>query len=293
MKLSAVKGDIRVERDGEFTSVGMMPRWRNGALVSVTNPIQVEKLAKGDFSGCVIVTRDLLSKIPAGLGAIVSEHPAEELYGIHNDLARGSTFYGSPSANEIDASAIVHPTAVIADRGVKIGKGCIVGPKAAILENSTLETGVVIGPGTVIGSEDALMNRKGSGSEKVLSTGGVIIGEKVEIHSNCNVSRAIFGGNTVVSTGTKFDNLIDIGQNAKIGERCFLAACASIGGNVDMGKEVWIGPNSTVSEGVTLGDNAYVTIGSVVVEDVGPNQKVSGNYAIDHTKFIEFIKKIR
>jgi UDP-3-O-[3-hydroxymyristoyl] glucosamine N-acyltransferase len=161
------------------------------------------------------------------------------------------------------------------------------------LENSTLNRDVVIGPGTIIGSEDTLLFRRGSSSEKVLSAGGVLIGEKVEIHANCSVSRAIFGGNTIISAGTKFDNLIDIGQNAKIGERCFLAACASIGADVEMGKEVWIGPNSTVSDGVTLGDSSFVTIGSVVVEDVGPNQKVTGNYAIDHAKFIEFLKKIR
>jgi len=293
MKLSGIKGDHRVERDGEFSSIGEMPRWRNGALLPVTSPIHIEKLAKGNFSGCVITARDLLPKIPAGLGVIVSEHPVEELYGIHNDLARGFAFYGSPSVNEIDQSAFIHPTAVIAGRGVKIGKGCIIGAKATILEDSTLEKNVVIGPGTVIGSEETLLLRRGSVSEKVLSVGGVIIENDVDIHSNCIVSRAIFEGNTVIGAGTKFDNLIGIGQNAKIGDRCFLAACASIGANVEMGNEVWIGPNSTVSEGVTLGDKAYVTIGAVVVEDVGPDQKVTGNYAIDHAKFIEFLKKIR
>jgi len=293
MKLSEIKGDLRVERDGGFTSIGMMPRWRNGALIPVENSIQIEKLAKGDFSGCVIATKSLLPKIPTTLGALISERPVEDLYGIHNDLVRKSAFYESPPANRIDGSAIVHPTAVIAGRGVRIGKGCIVGPKAAVLENSTLGERVVIGPGTVIGSEENLMLRRGSGSEKVLSAGGVLIDDDVEIHSNCSFNRAIFGGSTAIGAGSKIDNLIGIGQNARIGERCFLAACASIGPNVDMGKDVWIGPNSTVSEGVTIGDSAFVTMGAVVVEDVGADQKVSGNYAIDHDRFIEFLKKIR
>jgi hypothetical protein len=30
-----------------------------------------------------------------------------------------------------------------------------------------------------------------------------------------------------------------------------------------------------------------------VVEDMRPNQKVTGNYAFDHERFIEFLKKIR
>jgi acetyltransferase-like isoleucine patch superfamily enzyme len=293
MRLSEIKGDRHVERDGEFSSIGMMPRWRSGTLIPVTNPVHVDKLTKGNFRGCVITTRDILPKVPVGLGVLVSEHPAEELYGIHNDLVRGNTFYRALPANEIDDSAFIHPAAVIAGRGVKIGRGCIIGAKASILENSTLGKKVVIGPGTVIGSEETLLLKRGSESEKVLSVGGVTIEDDVEIHSNCIVSRAIFEGSTVIGAGTKFDNLIGIGQNTKIGNRCFLAACASIGANVEMGKEVWIGPNSTVSEGVTLGDRAFVTIGAVVVEDVGSDHKVTGNYAIDHSKFIEFLKKIR
>lgn len=200
---------------------------------------------------------------------------------------------GSHLENEIEVSAEIHPTAFIAGKGVRIGKGCIIGPKAVILEGSTLERNVMIGPGTVIGSEDSLLFMNGSGGEKVPSTGGVIIRDDVEIHANCNVCRGISGGVTEIGASTKVDNLVSIGQNAKIGERCLLVACASIGSNVDIGNEVWIGPNSTVSSGVTVGNNAYVTIGAVVVEDVKPNQKVTGNYAIDHEKFLEFLKKIR
>jgi len=293
MKLSEIKGSDRVERDGEFSSIAEMPRWRNGALIPVVHAAQIDRLSKGNFIGCVITTKDLLPKIPTNIGTIVSERPVEALYEIHNALVKGSVFYGSLSENKIDGSAEIHPTAIIAGKGVRIGKDCIIGPKAAVLGGSTLEKTVIIGPGTVIGSEDPLLFRKGSGSEKVLSAGGVLVREDVEIHANCNVSRGIFGGNTEIGAGAKFDNLISIGQNAKIGDRSFLTACASIGSNVDMGKEVWIGPNSTVSSGVTIGDNAYVTIGAVVVEDVRPNQKVTGNYAIDHERFIEFLKKIR
>lgn len=293
MKLSEIKSGVHVEREGEFSSIAEMSRWRNGALLPVTDLIQVEKLTKGKFSGCVITTRDLASKTPAGLGVLTSENPTESLYEIHNDLVRRSGFYQHIPANEIDESAVIHPTAVIAEKGVRISSGCVVGPKATIMENTTLGKGVVIGPGSVIGDEDTLIIRRGSSSEKVLSAGGVLVGEKVEIHSNCSISRAIFGGRTVIAAGTMIDNLVRIGQNAKIGERCFIVACASIGANVDMGEEIWIGPNSTISDGVTLGDRAYVTLGAVVVDDVGPDKKVSGNYAIDHEKFIEFLKKIR
>ena len=293
MKLSEVKGSDRVERDGEFSSIAVMPRWRIGALLPIIGTDQIAMLSKGNFRGCVITTKDLLPKVPVNIGAIVSEHPVEALYDIHNALVKGSVFYAPTPENQIDGSADIHPTAIIASKGVRIGKDCIIGPKASILEGSIIEKNVIIGPGTVIGSEDPLLFRKGSGSERVLSAGGVLLREDVEIHANCNISRGIFGDSTVIGAGVKFDNLVCIGQNTKIGDRSFLAACASIGSDVVMGKEVWIGPNSTVSSGVTIGDNGYVTIGAVVVEDVRPNQKVTGNYAIDHDRFIEFLKKIR
>jgi acetyltransferase-like isoleucine patch superfamily enzyme len=293
MKLSDIKGGHRLERDGEFLSIAEMPRWRSGTLVPIIDAAQIERLTAVNFTGCVIITKTLVPKVPKGVGVIVSDRPFEELCEIHNSLVKEGSFYKPPADNAIDSSAEIHQTAVISGKGVRIGKRCIIAPKAMILEGSTLEDDVVIGPGTVIGGEDPLSFRKGSALEKARSSGGVIIRKDVEIHANCKVSRAVFGGSTEVGAGAKFDNLISIGQNAKVGERSFLAACATICSNVDMGEEAWIGPNSTVSSGVTLGGKAYVTIGAVVVGDVGQGKKVTGNPAIDHDIFIERLKKMR
>ena len=38
---------------------------------------------------------------------------------------------------------------------------------------------------------------------------------------------------------------------------------------------------------------AYVTLGSVVMENVSPGLQVTGNYAIEHKKFLAFLKTIR
>lgn len=43
--------------------------------------------------------------------------------------------------------------------------------------------------------------------------------------------------------------------------------------------DVWIGLNATILKGVTIGKGAYIHPGSVVLEDVLPGQKVSGNPA--------------
>jgi len=66
-----------------------------------------------------------------------------------------------------------------------------------------------------------------------------------------------------------------------------------ISGNVRVGNDVWIGPSAAISNGITIGDNCWVSLGSVVTKDVQAGSRVSGNFAIDHEKFIQFIKSIR
>ena len=59
---------------------------------------------------------------------------------------------------------------------------------------------------------------------------------------------------------------------------------------MSIGEKVFIGPGSSVANGVEIGDGAWVTIGSTVVDNVLPEKKVSGNFAIDHIKFLKKYK---
>ncbi len=66
-----------------------------------------------------------------------------------------------------------------------------------------------------------------------------------------------------------------------------------VAGSAKIGDDVWIGPSASVSSGVEIGDGASITLGSVVTKNVAPGQRVTGNFAIDHDKFIAFLKTIR
>ncbi len=72
-----------------------------------------------------------------------------------------------------------------------------------------------------------------------------------------------------------------------------IVAGSAIGGRTIVGDDVWIGINSTISNGLTIGDNCRISLGSVVTQSVAAGKTVTGNFAIDHKKFIEFIKSIR
>ena len=64
-------------------------------------------------------------------------------------------------------------------------------------------------------------------------------------------------------------------------------------GGSKIGDDVLIGPSASITSGLTIGDGAFITVGSVITKDVMAGTRVTGNFAIDHQKFITFIKSIR
>ena len=261
-------------------------------LVFLSDGDAIIELEKDTSVSCVIAKKDLASTLQKHLGVIVSDDPEQSFYEIHGQLANQG-FYGRPVPSKIDPSANIHPTSYVAKESVSIGKKCRIGPMATILENSVLDDDVVIRAGTVVGGDTALSFLKQGMMTPIPSTGGVHIHSHVELHANCCVNRAVFGGYTEIGEYSKFDNLVSVGQNVKIGKRSIFPACAAIADDATIGDDVWIGPNAVIGRGVRIGDRAFVTLGSVVMDDVAPDKKVTGNPAMDHGKFIEFLKKIR
>ena len=92
---------------------------------------------------------------------------------------------------------------------------------------------------------------------------------------------------------TKLDCQIHLTHDCDIGDRVTLAACAEISGRVTIGDDSYLGPNVSVSNGLKSGKNAHITVGAVVVRDVDDGERVTGNFALPHRKWIAFIKSIR
>jgi UDP-3-O-[3-hydroxymyristoyl] glucosamine N-acyltransferase len=297
VNLSEIRSKFPIElelvRDGEFASLGFVTHNSPRQLVYIENSKYIPIMLKNLNISCVITTRELTSPIPQELGIGISSNPRKLFYEIHNYLARDTDFYWKPFKTEIARSARIHSTAYIAERNVRISEGCEIGPKVSILENSNLENDVIIRAGSVIGTEGFEFNRIDKKVMPVIHVGGVILHSRVEIQGNTVVDKAVFQGFTEIGEDTKVDNLVHIAHNVRIGKRCLIIALAMIGGSVTIGDDVWIGPSASIAPGITIADGAFVSIGSVVTKDVARDQRVTGNFAIDHNKFIAFIKSIR
>jgi len=66
-----------------------------------------------------------------------------------------------------------------------------------------------------------------------------------------------------------------------------------IAGSAVLGDDVWVGPSASISSEINVGNGAAISLGAVVTRDVEAGARVSGNFAIDHERFLTFMRSIR
>jgi UDP-3-O-[3-hydroxymyristoyl] glucosamine N-acyltransferase len=226
----------------------------------------------------------------APLTRIVCDDPRYYFYALHNHLA-GANYRRTPS--RIHETAVVHPRAFVAEHNVEIGAHTVVEPNATVLPDVVVGAHCVIRPGAVLGTEGFEHKRTSRGILSVRHTGRVVLGDHVEIGANACLDKGLNERDTVVGDHTKVDNLVHIAHGAHVGSRCFVIACAMVAGTVTVEDDAWVGPNASVAPQVTIGRAGFVSLGSVVTRAVAAGQHVSGNFAIDHRRFLDFLKSIR
>ena len=171
--------------------------------------------------------------------------------------------------------------------GVYIGGKCsvcsdtVIYPNVTVREYCEIGTRCIIHAGACIGSDGFGFAPVAGQWHKIPQTGIVCIGDDVEIGSNTAIDRATFGV-TRIASGTKIDNLVQIGHNVTIGEHCAIAGMAGIAGSASIGNRVRIGANAGIVGHITVGDDVTVGGRSGVTRSVEAEKVVSGFPAIDH-----------
>lgn len=294
-KIGEIFSECRVISDGNFIYLGKLNALEEyETLVFVGEEKYIAQLSEKRVS-CVITTHELSKQIAnvRSLGIIETANPKEFFYRVHEYLLE-TNYYFSNFNSKVDPSAKISSTAVIADTNVVIGKNTIIEELVVIKPNTFIGDNCVIRSGTVVGTEGFEVVKM-NGIQKIIPHAGkVFIGNNVQLEANNTISKGLFPSrNTSIGDEVMTDNLVHIAHGVKIGARTRIAASAMIAGSVDIGEDVWIGPSAVISSGIKIGNNASITLGAVVTRSVESEKRVSGNFAIDHTKFIEFIKSIR
>src|SRR6185312_144618 len=129
---------------------------------------------------------------------------------------------------------------VFLGNNVSIGSNCVIHPNVTIYDDSIIGDNVEIHSGTVIGGDAFYFNTKKnreSWFKKMQSCGNVIIENDVEIGANCTIDRGV-SDSTVIGSGSKLDNLIQIGHDVVIGKNCLIASQVGIAGGTVLGDGV-------------------------------------------------------
>jgi UDP-3-O-[3-hydroxymyristoyl] glucosamine N-acyltransferase len=177
----------------------------------------------------------------------------------------------------------IHPQVYIGNN-VKIGDYSVLHPGVKIYHDCVIGARVIIHAGSVIGSDGFGFAPQADGSfKKVPQIGNVVVEDQVEIGANATIDRATIGS-TLIHTGAKLDNLIQIAHNVEIGDHTVIAAQAGVSGSTKIGSRVMIGGQAGIVGHIQIADGSKINAQSGVSKSIkSPNTAVTGSPAFDYT----------
>ena len=226
-----------------------------------------------------------------GVGVCVTARPRVLFFLLHNFLSEQADYVRPRFETAVGKGCEISPLSCIAAHNVRIGDRVVIEEFVTIRENTVIGNDVVIRAGSRIGGPGFEFKRSGDGILAVEHVGGVVIGDHAEIRQNVCIDRAIYPwDDTVIGESCKIDNLVYIAHAVKLGRNVLIVATSGVGGRTVVGDDCWIGLGASVTNGTSMGRHSRANIGSVVTKPVPEGCSVSGNFAIDHERFLENLK---
>jgi len=297
--------DVTIERVSSIEDAGP------GDITFLTHPRYRRHMAACK-AGAVIVAHDLRTDTSLNLLRVEDPHRAfARIHALFNPPAVHAA--GVSPLAAVDPSAVVEPSAslyphchvgkdarvgegtvlmpgVSVGAGTRLGRGCVLHPNVTVAAGCRIGDGVIVHAGVVIGSDGFGYVGHGPRRLKVPQAGIVEIGDNVEIGANTTIDRATIGS-TRIGADTKIDNLVQIGHNVVIGERCLIVAQTGIAGSAVVGDDVVLAGRVGVSDHVEIGSRSVIGPRSTIVQSVPPGSMLSGLItAAPHKEWLRVIR---
>ncbi|GBQ05212.1 MULTISPECIES: UDP-3-O-(3-hydroxymyristoyl)glucosamine N-acyltransferase [Acetobacter] len=295
---------------------GIAPLQVAGAQhVSFLDNRRYAHLLEGTKAGLVIVAPAFADKVPAHSAALVSSTP----YLAWSRVAR--LFHPKAPAQPgihplavVDASAVVDPSAeigpfVVVGARAEIGPRCIINSHAVVgegvvlaadcrigchvtLSHATLGERVIILPGARIGQDGFGFAVGPNGFETVPQLGQVVLEHDVEIGANTTIDRGSVN-DTVIGAGSRLDNLVQIGHNARLGRCCIVVSQAGISGSTVLEDYVTVAAQAGLIGHIRIGAKARIGAQCGVMSDVEGGADVIGSPAMPFREFFRNVAVLR
>jgi len=218
----------------------------------------------------------------AVIGADVEIGPRARI-GAHVSIGRGS---------RIGADAVLHPGVRIA-HGVTAGDRLIVQPNASIGGDGfsfvTPEESGIEEIRRTLGKRQQI---KAQHWTRIHSLGGVELGDDVEIGANSAIDRGTIRA-TQVGSGTKIDNLVQLGHNVVVGRDCLICGQAGVAGSARLGDRVVLAGKVGVNDNIEIGDDVIAGAAAKIFTRVPAGRVILGNPAVKMETQMEIQRAMR
>jgi UDP-3-O-[3-hydroxymyristoyl] glucosamine N-acyltransferase len=302
--------------DGSLALQGLAPleRAQSSQISFLSNPLYRQQ-ASDSAAGALIVGKADLDFLQANRSPhsarrvyFVAKNPYAIFARMAQFFAKAAAPIYAPGIHPsavIEASVIV-PASCHIGPFVQIGSGVTLGERVMLLGNitiagnSNIASDTLIYPNVSIYSEIQIGERciihsgavigadgfgfapdfSATGSEwvKIPQTGGVVIGNDVEIGASTTIDRGAMS-DTVIGAGTKIDNQVQIAHNVIVGNCCVIAGCSAISGSTKIGNFCIVGGAANFAGHLTIADRTTVSGNTSIIRSITqPGQHYTGVY---------------
>lgn len=263
------------QADNSAISFLSNPKLRGHLLTTAAAAVIVKPADAENLTRSCIVTPDPYLYF-ARVTSLLHPQP-KAIPGIHPSAIVADDAQVDPSA-EIGPHVVVESGAQIGARtiikagcvigaGTVIGEDCLFYPRITVYHDTVIGNRVAIHAGAVIGSDGFGNAWARDHWEKIPQIGRAIIGDDVEIGANTTIDRGALA-DTVIASGARLDNMIQIGHNVEIGRFTAIAACSGVAGSTKIGAGCLIGGDVGISGHLNIADRVTILGGSNVPSNI-------------------------
>ena len=190
---------------------------------------------------------------------------------------------------------------VFVQSNVSIGNNVTIGEGSKLHPNVTIGDDVLIGKnceifaGASIGTDGFGYAQDTNGEwNKIPQIGSVVIHDNVDIGSNTTIDRGAID-NTIIKSGVKIDNQVQVGHNCYIDENTIIAGCVGVAGSTIIGKNCKIGGAAMILGHLEISDSITISPGTMITKSLkqSNNKYTAIMPFMEHKEWLKMATKLK
>lgn len=309
MKLSEIASFLNLDFNGQDIDIRSLNSLLRADFTEISY-CDSDKNAKNIINsgaGAIIVSKQHENLVPKDMQKIISDNPQLSFAYLSKIFAK--KIINDKKDNIISKSATIMSNVyigngVIIDDNVTVMAGAYIGDNVLIGANSIIHPNVVIYNDSKIGKNCHLLANCVIGSDgfgyahnnlgehiKIYHNGNVVLEDDVEIGACTTIDRAVFDS-TIIKSGTKIDNLVQVAHNCTLGSNCLIVSQTGLAGSSHLGRNVIMGGQSATSGHLRIGDFTTIAARGGVSKNLESNRVYGGFPIMLQKDWLKFQAKL-